>query len=108
MKNGEEEGESSGPSVLEAIRKEWTKAGSKDPSADDKAVAFAEWEKNRDARAKAEQALEGTIEQEAISVKKLAKLYGGRSLRYQGVVYDFASRGDRIFFRKKSAGVVDV
>lgn len=94
--------------ILANIKAEYTKNGGKDPSKADTKKLVDAW---RAASAKVE-AVEAQIAAakvaESEAVLALAKAFGGKSLRIDGQVLDFASRGTTVFFRKKSNGVVDL
>lgn len=96
-------------SILDKIRQTWKDAGSKNPSTNEKEAGLAAYKNAGKSVTDAEKALSVAKEHEGETVLALAKLFGCRSLRIDGVIHDFASRGEKIFFRRKlSSDVVDL
>jgi hypothetical protein len=107
--SGAEPDENDSGSILTKIRNEWKAQGSKDPAVDDGKKLVAIYIETQAKVTAAEEALAKAKAAEYGAVEKLARAYGGRSLRIGGVIHDFASRGTIIFFRKKTASeVVDL
>lgn len=109
MADEADDDETGGPSILTKIRGEWKKNGSKEPDDATKVALVKAYKISRDAYAKiaAEAALAKA--DESSKVKALAEAFGGRPLRIDGAVHDFACRKDMVYFRKKNAGeIVDL
>lgn len=66
------------------------------------------WKAANKATAAKQIELDAAKEKESDAVLALAKAIGAKSPRIDGQVYDFACRGTLVFFRKKSADVVDL
>lgn len=95
-------------SVLAKIRADHKKAGGKDPSKAEAAKMVSAWQTAHSKVEAAEKALEAAKAEESGAVLALAKAFGAKSLKIGGVVHDFASRGETIFFRRKSTDVVEL
>ena len=102
--------EESKEALLETIRKKWTAAGSKAPTDEVKKKLLDKYRKARTASDAAEAALKKAGADEEEAVKGLAEAFGGRSLKIDGIIHDFASRGAKIYFRRrtKDADVVEL
>jgi hypothetical protein len=108
-KNGADDSAVKTESILSKIQKQWVKSGSKMPPAEEGKKLVGVYTGAATKVTEAEAALAKAKAEEYAAVEKLAQAYGCRSLRIGGVVHDFASRGNIIFFRKKSASdVVDL
>jgi hypothetical protein len=95
--------------ILAKIKKEWEAAGSKNPTAEEGKKLVTALTTAQEKVKHAEEAMTKAKAAESAAIEKLARAFGGKSLRIGGVVHDFASRGDTIFFRKKtSSEVVDL
>lgn len=98
----------SGAHVLKTIRDEWEHGGKKLPTDLERAELLATFKVRRQATKDADAALKKARAEEAIHTLKLARAFGCQSLRVEGEIYDFASRGPAVFFRKRTVGLIDV
>ncbi len=95
-------------SLLATAVEQWTAAGGLLPASDQSAGLLAAYRGAHNAVLRAKQDLEARQAAESATVLALARAYGARSLRIDGVIHDFASRGDAVFFRRRQADIVDV
>lgn len=94
--------------TLEKIRAEWVKNG-KNPPAKKLAEELSKSLKSAKAiKIKAQEELAKTEEHLSKVYMELAKAYGCQSLRIDGIVYDFSSRGEKVFLKSKATDVVDL
>ena len=95
------------PPLRQAIA-EWLTAGSPLPAPDQASGLLAAYRGAHAAVLRAKQGLEALQNAESKTVLALARAYGGKPLRIEGVVHEFAARGDVVFFRRRQTDVVDV
>lgn len=95
------------PPLRQAVA-EWVAAGSGLPLPDQAAGLLQAYRGARAAVLKARENLEALQHAESKTVLALARAYGGRPLRIDGTVHEFAARGDVVFFRRRQTDVVDV
>jgi hypothetical protein len=93
-------------SFLTTLRKEWEAAGSKDPNDNDKKRLVGNFKAASDKVQELESQLAKAQAEEEAAILSLAKAFGARSLKISGTVYDFASRGQKVFLKKKSSSNV--
>lgn len=98
------------PSILSKYKTAWITAGSKEATAAQKDPAWKAWKASNRAIEEAEKALDAAREKNYAVSDALAQMYGARSVRVDGVVFDFASRGAKVFLRTKGQKqeIVDV
>lgn len=95
------------PPLKQAVA-DWITAGSPMPMPDQATGLLHAYRGAHNAVAQAKQNLEAVQAAESKTVLALAKAYGGRPLKIDGVVHEFAARGDVVFFRRRQMDVIDV
>lgn len=107
MENGTTDNETT--TLLASYRQEWVKGGSKDPSKTEAEKLVKAWKAQRAKTEALEAQAEEARKAEQSYVVAMAKAFGCKSLRIDGIQHDFASRGSAVFFRRKNAvDVVDL
>lgn len=96
-----------GSTILADIRARWAAGGSILPQPAESHKLLTAYKAARDQVAVIREQLQKALDVEAKTVLDLARAFGGNSLRIDGVVHDFASRGDLVFFRRKNVGIID-
>lgn len=95
--------------TLEKIRGEWVKNGKKMPTKKELQELTNSLTQARAIRTKAEKSLEDAEANISKVYMELAKAVGCQSIRLDGVIYEFSSRGEKVFLKSaRSSSIVDL
>lgn len=96
-----------GSKLLADIRDRWKSGGSLLPSPTESEKLLGAYRQAHTTVEAAREALQKALAIEGTTILELARAFGANSLRIDGVVHDFACRGESIFFRRRTVGIID-